>query len=111
MSKSSWSLEIMQEKENRLIGRRELVVNIKHIGLGTPSRYEIRERLSKMLSVPLELIYVRSLRTEYGKGESFAEVHIYKDQKRALEFEPEYIRIRNLPPEERKKVLESMKRG
>jgi len=111
MSESSWSLEVVQERENKLVGRKELVVSIKHVGLGTPSRYEIRERISKMFNVSLELVYVRNLRTEYGKGESFAEVHIYEDQKRALEFEPEYIRIRNLSPEERKKVLESMKRG
>ncbi|RLF13787.1 MAG: 30S ribosomal protein S24e [Thermoprotei archaeon] len=111
MSSPKWTFEITKERENKLIGRKELLVLIKHVGMGTPARYEVRERIAKAFNIPIDLVYVRSLRTEYGKGESIAEVHIYNDPKRALAFEPEHIRIRNLPPEERKKVLEAKRRG
>ncbi|RLF24378.1 MAG: 30S ribosomal protein S24e [Thermoprotei archaeon] len=104
-TKPEFGLKIVKERYNPLAKRRELTVELYHVGKGTPPRYVVRNYIASLLKARLECVYVRSLKTEYGLNRTIGEVHIYDDPKRAEEMEPEYIRIRNLPPEERAKVL------
>ena len=103
-------LEITELRDNPLIGRKELYGYLHHYAKGTPQRYEIRKKIAEIFKVPVEVVYVRNIKTEFGWGRSRIEVHIYRDPKRAEQIEPLHIRIRNLPPEERKKALEELKR-
>lgn len=91
---------IVRDKRNPLIGRRELELVVLHVGKPTPSRLELRYKLSKALGVPVEKLFIRSIRSEYGVGRSRVEVHVYDSVERALEFEPKYIIERNKLPEE-----------
>ncbi len=106
-----FELRIVESKENKLIGRTELMVEIRHMGKGTPPRHIVRRKIAELLKKPLEVVYVRRLITEYGLGRTLGEVHVYKDPERAKQIEPEYIIIRNLDPEERKKILEARRGG
>lgn len=98
MSEKKYDIRIAEEKYNPLIGRKELNIVISHVGAGTPQRYYIREQIAKILSVPIESVYVISVRTRYGQGLSYARVHVYDDPKRGEEIEDEYIKRRNMPP-------------
>ncbi len=92
-----YELEIIEDFHNKVIGRRELKTIIYHLGKGTPSRIKVREKISELLKVPVDRVYVRLIKTEYGTGRSIARIHVYDDPQRALAIEPEYIIKRNTP--------------
>ncbi len=95
-------------RDNRLLGRREVTVDIWHLGAPTPTRLEIREWVSSTLGVPLDVVYVRSVATEYGVGHSVAEVHVYDAPETANAVEPLYVRIRNMPKEQAKALRDEL---
>ncbi|RLE57745.1 MAG: 30S ribosomal protein S24e [Thermoprotei archaeon] len=104
-------LEVIRERDNPLIGRKEITGYLHHHAKGTPQRYEVRRRIAEIFKVPLEVVYVRSIQTEFGWGRSKIEIHIYRDPKRAEEIEPLHIRLKNLPPEERKAKLQELRKA
>lgn len=89
------SVEILEARVNKLIGRREFIVKVSYWPKGTPSRQLLREQIAGMLGVDPELVYVRKVKTEYGMCESLARVHVYDSIERALSIEPDYIVKRN----------------
>ncbi|HID91118.1 TPA: 30S ribosomal protein S24e [Candidatus Bathyarchaeota archaeon] len=93
-------MEIVSERYNPLIGRKELVVRVT--SSETPRRYALRQEVARLLSVDLGLVYVRKIRSLTGRHEVVAEVHVYDDPGRALRIEPEHIRLRNQPPGEKR---------
>jgi len=91
---------VVRDWYNPLIKRRELDLLVLHVGKPTPSRMELRYKLSKALNVDIKRLYIRSVQSEYGVGRSRVEVHVYDTPERALQFEPKYIIERNKIPEE-----------
>jgi small subunit ribosomal protein S24e len=87
--------EIIEDRYNPLIKRRELKLRINHVLKPTPMRITLRTSIANSFNVDISRVYVRSIRTEYGIGRSIAEVHIYDSKEKALEFEPKYIIERN----------------
>ncbi len=87
--------EIVEDKYNPLIKRREIIVRIGHIGKTTPSKGLIRHEIAKIYNVNVEQVFVRKIKTEYGMGVSNAEIHIYDDPNRAKLFEPPHVIKRN----------------
>jgi len=87
--------EIVEEKYNPLIKRKEILLRIGHIGKSTPPRGLIRHEIAKHYGVNVELVYVRNIKTEYGMGVSNAIIHIYESVERAKKFEPPHIIKRN----------------
>ena len=84
-------LQVVMERENKVIGRVEILGIVTHIGKGTPSRGEIKSAIAKIYSKNKSLIVIKYVKSEYGVGRSKVKAHIYKDQKRLKLFEPEYI--------------------
>ncbi|GEM_PF-375607 len=87
--------EIVEEKYNPLIKRKEITIKITHIGKSTPSRGLIRIEVAKYYNADIEKTFVRKIETDYGIGVSTAYIHIYDDLERAKKFEPEHIIKRN----------------
>ena len=87
--------EVVEDKYNPLIGRREVKLRLHHELKPTPPRITVRMSVANAFNAGLDRVYVRSIKTEYGIGVSIAEVHIYDTRERALQFEPEYIIERN----------------
>ncbi|MCD6510096.1 MAG: 30S ribosomal protein S24e [Thermoprotei archaeon] len=108
---SGIELKIVKTKENKLLGRTEVLAEIYHEGKGTPPRHVIRKKIAELLGRPVNAVYVRRLLTEYGIGKTVGEIHVYEDPAIGEEVEPRHIRIRNLNPEERKKLLEARRGG
>ena len=91
---------VVRDWYNPLIKRRELDLLVLHVGKPTPSRMQLRYKLSKALGVDVKRLYIRNIFSEYGVGRSKVEVHVYDTPERALQFEPKYILERNKLPEE-----------
>lgn len=90
-----YSGEVVEEKYNPLVKRREIVLKITHMGKTTPSRGAIRVSISRYYNVDVNRVIVRKVETEYGAGVSKARVYIYDSLDRLIKFEPKYIVKRN----------------
>ena len=98
-----FSVVIVKEHENRVIGRLEVDGYVYHIGRGTPSRRSVKEALSKAYSKDAGLIVIRRLESEYGWGRSRLEVHMYDSRETLFKYEPRYILRRDGIVEEERK--------
>merc|ERR1711939_500882 len=78
---------------NRLLQRKQMVVDVLHPTRPNVSRDELRDKLSEMYKAPKDLIMVFGFRTHFGGGKSTGFALIY-DSKESLKFEPRYRLIR-----------------
>jgi len=97
LSGGEFRIEIVGKRDNPLIDRIELDVVIYHMGAGTPDRFSVRREIASQFNVPLDCVYIRKIRTEYGMGRSIGRIHVYRSPERARVIEPEYIRARDEP--------------
>ncbi|NPA85968.1 MAG: 30S ribosomal protein S24e [bacterium] len=85
------NIVILEEKDNPLLHRKELVVEIDHTQEPTPSREEVRKRIAAMKGISEELVIVHSIKPMFGVGKSRAFVKIYESLEKLKEIEPEHI--------------------
>ncbi len=90
-----YDCEVVKDQYNPLIKRREVVLNVFHGNEGTPNRGLLKKAIASYYNVDVNLVFIRSVKTEYGMGVSRVEAHIYENPERAKAFEPEYIRKRD----------------
>lgn len=94
---------ILKERDNDLLKRKEIEARIEHVGIGTPSRSEVTEILSKIYSTSKDLVVIRRIDTSYGRGSSKIIARIYRDPDALKKFEPEYVLKRGSEEKEEKK--------
>ena len=94
------SLEIIEEKQNSLLGRREAKLVVHHEGQGTPDRITVRKLASQHFNADFDRVYVRSISTRTGGSSAICVVEVYQDKKSA-EVVPDYLKNRNLPKDQR----------
>ena len=102
-------LKIVKESDNPLLKRREILFEIPHPGKPTPSMAEVRQMVSAMKGAPLDAVYLVYLKSLTGKQSSVGEAHIYYSPEYAT-IEPLHVKIANLPPDEKKKMKEELKK-
>lgn len=95
------SFEILEEKTNPVVGRREAKMLVHHEGAGTPDRLTVRKLASDHFKTSFDRVYVRSISTRTGGSSALCAVEIYEDASSAKNFVPAYIKNRNLPKAER----------
>ena len=89
-------IEITEEKENQLLGRKEVRFKLKHEAEGaSPSREEARNALIKALKCSSNLLVIDKMGTEFGKRETVGYAKVYKGEDRLKEIEREHIIKRN----------------
>ncbi|MCX8204123.1 MAG: hypothetical protein N3H31_00430 [Candidatus Nezhaarchaeota archaeon] len=103
------SIKIEEVRENILLSRREVLFTLLHGGGATPDRWMVRQALAKLLRAPIDCVVVKSLLTRAGSHKTIGHAHVYESSEEALKIEPRHIYVRNLPPEERAKVLRAAK--
>jgi ribosomal protein S24E len=103
MSSENIQISLISDRYNPVIPRREVEVEI--VAKGTPSRDTLRKILADFFKVPIDCLFVRSCLTSFGTNISKCRVHIYNDAEYGKKIEPKYIQLRNLPREERKKLI------
>jgi ribosomal protein S24E len=72
-------LEILEEKENVLLKRKELKINIKHPNSPTPKKQDLVKEIASRYSIPEDHVFVNYIFTKKGVQESMAKVKIYQE--------------------------------
>ncbi|GAA5950548.1 hypothetical protein JCM10213_001000 [Rhodosporidiobolus nylandii] len=78
---------------NRLLQRKQMVVDVLHPTRANVSKDELRDKLAAMYKAPKDQVIVFGFRTQFGGGKSTGFALIY-DSKEALAFEPRYRLVR-----------------
>ena len=103
-------IEIVSDKENPLIKRREVHFRVKHGQTGsTPPRLQVRNAIASALKVKVDFVFVKKLKTKTGKHIAVGLANIYDSTDQAKLVEPEYIMKRNEPPEKPRQEEEGKK--
>jgi len=84
-------VKILEERENPLLHRKELLVEIDHTGEPTPKREEVRKRIAALKGVSENLVIVHTIKPLFGVGKSVAFVKIYESEDKLREVEPKYM--------------------
>lgn len=97
-------IKIIEEKNNPLLSRREVVFKVDHES-ATPSRKSIVDRIAATMNSKEGLVIIDNLKTEFGKRETIGYAKIYETEERAKQVERPHITERNtfVAPEETKK--------
>ena len=80
---------------NRLLSRKQMIVDVIHPNAANASKVEIREKLGKLYKVDPEVIFVFGFKTAFGGGKSTGFGLIYDNLDSAKKFEPKHRLVRH----------------
>ena len=82
---------------NRLLARRQFVVDILHPSRANVSKAELQEKIAAIYKTNKERVVTFGLRTQFGGGRTTGFALIYDDEASQRKFEPKYrlIRVRH----------------
>jgi small subunit ribosomal protein S24e len=75
---------------NRLLNRKQMVVDILHPGRATVPKTEVREKLAKLYKTTPDVVFCFGFRTNFGGGRTTGFALIYDSLDFAKKFEPKY---------------------
>ena len=75
---------------NRLLQRRQMVVDVLHPNRATVPKTEIREKLAKMYKATPDRVFAYGFKTNFGGGKSTGFALIYDTMDFAKKFEPKF---------------------
>ena len=84
-------IEILSEKENKPLARKEIEFRVDHVGATTPSRVDIRDKLVAQFNADKSTVVVRLLTTSFGVGVTRGTARIYSDPAQMNRVELEHI--------------------
>jgi len=76
---------VLDEKQNELLKRKEMKIEVEHLLAATPSKAQLLKELATAYSVPEENIVIDYIFTQKGIGKSIAKVKIYKEKPKIKE--------------------------
>ncbi|KAI7883111.1 40S ribosomal protein S24, partial [Lichtheimia hyalospora FSU 10163] len=79
---------------NRLLQRKQMVVDVIHPARPSISKDELREKLAKMYKANKEVISVFGFKTHFGGGKTTGFALIYDNVEALKKFEPKYRLVR-----------------
>jgi len=88
-------ITITEEKENPLIGRKEIRAVLTHLGDVTPTREAVRSKIAAQLNADLDRVVVQSINGHFGEPKSQLTIHCYDNSETVLVYEPKYLLKRN----------------
>jgi small subunit ribosomal protein S24e len=88
-------IQVINVKNNPILNRREIDFKVIH-DEATPSRKSVVERLAATQNSKVGLVFVDSLKTEFGKRETMGYAKIYETEERAKQIERPHIVERNI---------------
>ena len=81
---------------NRLLCRRQMVVDVLHPGKSSVAKADIREKLAKMYGCTADRVFVFGFKTNFGGGKSTGFGLVYDTMDYAKKFEPKYRLVRQV---------------
>jgi ribosomal protein S24E len=100
-------IKVKNESYNPLLKRKEIRLEIEHAGEGTPQRFDLRKKLAAKFGAKVDNVFVRRLDSSTGLQRTLCLLEVYDSADAAKGSVPEYVAIRNLPPDERAKRREA----
>ncbi|MDQ1446904.1 MAG: small subunit ribosomal protein S24e [Acidimicrobiaceae bacterium] len=88
-------IKIVSNKENALMGRKEIVFTLRHEGETTPSRVQVRQLLASEVGSKTENVVIDSMESEYGRGWTSGTARAYKSADEARKTERVHLLKRN----------------
>jgi small subunit ribosomal protein S24e len=79
---------------NRLLARRQFVVEILHPGRANVSKSDLSEKLASVYKADKARVVVFGLRTQFGGGRTTGFGFVYDDEASQRKFEPRYRLVR-----------------
>ena len=83
-------LNITSDKENKLLGRREINFNIVQEG-STPSKKDIRVEICKKLNLDPETVIIVKVDQSTGVRQGIGVTHAYKSKEQIAKQEPSHL--------------------
>lgn len=96
MSEKSCTIRTRKFMTNRLLFRKQFVIDVLHPGRPNVPKAELKEKLAKMYDVrDPQQVFCFGFRTQFGGGKSTGFGLIYDTLDAAKKFEPRYRLVRN----------------
>ncbi|MEM5766323.1 MAG: hypothetical protein QW423_01660 [Candidatus Aenigmatarchaeota archaeon] len=96
-------IEVLEERDNVLLKRKEIKLGIKHAGSPTPKKQDLIKEIAARYSISEDHVIVDYIFTKKGLQESFAKVKIYQELPKAKKKEE----VKELPKAEQKEEVKS----
>eukprot|EP01126_Amoeba_proteus_P036960 TRINITY_DN3786_c0_g1_i2.p1 TRINITY_DN3786_c0_g1~~TRINITY_DN3786_c0_g1_i2.p1 ORF type:complete len:130 (-),score=24.88 TRINITY_DN3786_c0_g1_i2:84-473(-) len=94
MSDKTATIRTRKFKTNRLLRRKQMIVDVVHHGRPNVPKTELSEKLAKMYRTDTTNVVLFGFRTAFGGGKSTGFGLIYDDVSALKEFEPKYRLVR-----------------
>jgi len=94
MSDSACTIRTRKFKSNRLLCRRQMVVDVLHPDRASLSKKDIRDKVAQLYKTTQDLVFCFGFRTNFGGGKSTGFALIYDTLDFAKKFEPRYRLVR-----------------
>lgn len=88
-------LKITQNKDNQLMGRKDITFQLGHAGETTPSRTQVRQLVAAEVGTKTENVVIETMETEYGLGRTSGVARAYKSPDEARKTERTHLLKRN----------------
>ena len=75
------NLKIIEEKENPLLNRKNILAELEYSKIATPRKTEVKKILADTLKIGEELIELKHVYPIFGKNKAKVIAHIYKNIK------------------------------
>ncbi|GER29755.1 40S ribosomal protein S18 [Striga asiatica] len=96
MAEKAVTIRTRKFMTNRLLSRKQFIIDVLHPGRANVSKAELKEKLARLYEVKdSNAIFVFKFRTHFGGGKSTGFGLIYDSVESAKKFEPKYRLIRN----------------
>ncbi|KAM3584401.1 ribosomal 40S subunit protein S24B [Umbelopsis sp. WA50703] len=80
---------------NRLLQRKQMVVDVIHPGRANVPKDELREKIAKMYKAEKDVVFCFGYKTQFGGGKTTGFALIYDSLESAKKFEPKYRLVRH----------------
>lgn len=95
MSADSCTIRTRKFLTNRLLQRKQMVVDVLHPGRANVSKDELRDKLAKMYATSKDSVFCFGFRTAFGGGKSTGFALLYDSLDAAKKFEPKHRLVRH----------------
>lgn len=100
--------ELVQEKENKFLSRKEVIVRFRDIK-GTLKRDDATNAVAQQLSTDKSKVFPIKIDFQAGASSAKGVFYIYDNPELAKKYLPKYLMLRSLSKEERQKAIEAAK--
>ncbi|ELU08700.1 hypothetical protein CAPTEDRAFT_227401, partial [Capitella teleta] len=90
MSEGTATIRTRKFLTNRLLNRRQMVVDVLHPGRATVPKTEIREKLGRMYKTTADVVFCFGFKTQFGGGKTTGFALIYDTLDYAKKLEPKF---------------------